>query len=643
MTEQNGTTTTDKRSSLLHDIDSFFQINDDALPEKDTLAKNETDVTEDTANYWPNADTSIWMRSCEHEVIDPIPGKVIGTVPKWLKGNLLRNGPGSLKVGEYTFNHLFDSSALLHRFEISDGNVTYQRRFVQTEVYKKNKAAQRIVITEFGTKAVPDPCKSIFQRVAAAFNPAEGLSDNSMISVYPFGDEYYTFTESPIIHRIDPETLETKGKVNVSDYVNIVHHTSHPHVMNDGTVYNVGLGVTSRGPVYNIVCFSPGQITIDEDGEEKELSMFDQATIVGRVPSRWFLNPSYMHTFGITENYFIIIEQPLAVSLLSMIACKIKQEAMIACLKWHENENTLIHVVSKETGLVERTFTAETFFYLHIINQYETRDRDYVVLDVCCYRDAKVLECMYIETMKNIHKNPDYAHMFRGRPLRFVLPMKRPSDDVPVEHNLINVKSVYQSIEIFDGLENELETDDKREANFEFIEGRDSKEATDVDEANQIRKDRSKNLLRRKATAHRLADGNVFVKPELLCDLGCETPRINYDSHLGMEYRYFYAISSDVDIANPGTLIKVDTVTKSRKTWYEKNVYPSEPIFVSDPHGKKEDDGVVLSALVWGQDRETEVGLLILDAETFTEIARVTFDTPGPVPKCLHGWFTLHK
>lgn len=34
-----------------------------------------------------------------------------------------------------------------------------------------------------------------------------------MISVYPFCDEYYTFTESAVIHRIDPKTLETTGKV----------------------------------------------------------------------------------------------------------------------------------------------------------------------------------------------------------------------------------------------------------------------------------------------------------------------------------------------------------------------------------------------------------------------------------------------
>ena len=112
---------------------------------------------------------------------------------------------------------------------------------MQTDVYKNNQEAKRIVVTEFGTKAVPDPCQSIFQRfiikeqksfkknishkflfckfdsfvrVSSVFNPFGSLSDNSMISVYPFGDEYYTFTESPVVHRIDPKTLETKNKVN---------------------------------------------------------------------------------------------------------------------------------------------------------------------------------------------------------------------------------------------------------------------------------------------------------------------------------------------------------------------------------------------------------------------------------------------
>lgn len=44
--------------------------------------------------------------------------------------------------------------------------------------------------------------------------------------------------------------------------------------------------------------------------------------------------------------------------------------------------------------------------------------------------------------------------------------------------------------------------------------------------------------------------------------------------------------------------------------------------------------------MVWGREEKNKTGLLILDALTLKEIGRATFETDGPVPKCLHGWFT---
>ncbi|XP_025269761.1 carotenoid isomerooxygenase isoform X1 [Camponotus floridanus] len=597
--------------------------------------KNDVPV-DDTGNhdtyYYANCNSSLWTRNCQEEVIEPFQSsEITGSIPEWLTGTLLRNGPGNLKVGEYHYQHLFDSSALLHKFHIANGNVTYQRRFIQTEVYKRNMAAQRIVFTEFGTCTTPDPCQSIFQRIATVFKSNE-KSDNSMISVYPFGDEYYTFTETPVMHRIDPKTLETTGKVNISKYINIVNHTAHPHIMADGRVYNVGLSVTPFGPRYNVVCFYPNRVSTDDSGEKKELSMFDQATIVASAPSRWLLNPSYMHTFGITDNYFIIVEQPLAMSFIGMMTTHLKREPMINCFKWHENENTLIHIISRKTGQLIRTFVAETFFYFHIINQFETRDGEYVVLDICCYRDAKILEYMYIDALKNMHGDIDFARLTRARPLRFVLPMREVHPDTTSDCNLITIKTVHQSLQLFQDV---ISIDHK--TNLEIIDDADNMENSD--KSRYWRDERS--ALRKKSVAHFL-DGKIFVKPELLCDVGCEIPRINTDFHLGKEYRYFYAISSDMDIDNPGTLIKVDTFQKTKKMWQEKGIYPSEPIFVPNPNGKNEDDGVVVSSMIW-TEQENRVGLLILDAVTFTEIARVTFDTPGPVPKCLHGWFSLDK
>lgn len=61
-------------------------------------------------------------------------------------------------------------------------------------------AANRIVITSFGSSAVPDPCHTIFERISSIFQE-NTMNDNTSISIYPFGDEFYAFTEWPVIQR----------------------------------------------------------------------------------------------------------------------------------------------------------------------------------------------------------------------------------------------------------------------------------------------------------------------------------------------------------------------------------------------------------------------------------------------------------
>ena len=39
-----------------------------------------------------------------------------GTLPEWLTGTLLRNGPGAFETGATTVDHWFDGLAMVHRF-----------------------------------------------------------------------------------------------------------------------------------------------------------------------------------------------------------------------------------------------------------------------------------------------------------------------------------------------------------------------------------------------------------------------------------------------------------------------------------------------------------------------------------------------
>ena len=62
------------------------------------------------------------------------------------------------------------------------------------------------------------------------------------------------------------------------------------------------------------------------------------------------------------------------------------------------NFQTKFLVMCRKTGKLIAKFHSEPFFYLHIINQYEIDE--YLVIDICCYRDPYMIECMYVEAME---------------------------------------------------------------------------------------------------------------------------------------------------------------------------------------------------------------------------------------------------
>jgi hypothetical protein len=55
----------------------------------------------------------------------------------------------------------------------------------------------------------------------------------------------------------------------------------------------------------------------------------------------------------------------------------------------------------------------------------------------------------------------------------------------------------------------------------------------------------------------------------------------------------------------PNRLVKVDTGEREATVWEEDATYPSEPVFVPDPDGGAEDEGVVLSVVLEPDEEAT--------------------------------------
>ncbi|CDF36963.1 unnamed protein product [Chondrus crispus] len=125
------------------------------------------------------------------------------------------------------------------------------------------------------------------------------------------------------------------------------------------------------------------------------------------------------------------------------------------------------------------------------------------------------------------------------------------------------------------------------------------------------------------------------VTETLLNGSSLELPRI-HPSLLRKDYRFVYGVSNrDGDTSPFGAVAKVDVVSGERKVWTKDNCVAGEPIFVPDPQGTREDDGVLL-VVVLDSLKETSA-LVVLDAHQMTEVATAT--VPQAVPLGFHGKF----
>jgi len=62
-------------------------------------------------------------------------------------------------------------------------------------------------------------------------------------------------------------------------------------------------------------------------------------------------------------------------------------------------------------------------------------------------------------------------------------------------------------------------------------------------------------------------------------------------------------------------LLKIDILQHKVSRWYEQGCYPGEPIFVPQPKSEQEDEGVILSVVLDGN--QGDYFLLILDGHSF--------------------------
>jgi carotenoid cleavage dioxygenase-like enzyme len=328
--------------------------------------------------------------------VGPLRLPLQGEFPAWLNGALLRTGPAKFDVGSTTVNHWFDGLAMLHRFAIADGAVTYANRFLRSDSYCEAAVKGSLARGEFAT----DPCRTLFQRVASVFSPH--LTDNCNVNVDAFGGVPVALTETTLPVRFDAETLATLGHYQGNPEVGGMVSIAHPHHDAQRACrfsYVVAFGRRSHYRLF----------AIPDDGSPER--------VVAEMPVD---KPAYMHSFAMTERYLVLTEFPLVVDPLRLM---LEVAPFIRNYRWLPERGLRFHVFDKDSGALVASRAANAAFAFHHVNAHE--EGSDLLIDLITYDDAGIIDQLYLS-----HLRAGETVNATGRLTRCILPL---DDDEPVE------------------------------------------------------------------------------------------------------------------------------------------------------------------------------------------------------------------
>jgi carotenoid cleavage dioxygenase-like enzyme len=321
----------------------------------------------------------------EEIALDHLPIK--GSIPDWLSGSLLRNGPAKFEVGADTFRHWFEGFAMLHRFSFHLGRVSYANKFLQSTQYTASMREGALAFSSFAT----DPCKRVFRGAFTEMIP------NANVSINQVAGEFVAMTEHPLPVQFDPRTLETLGIVHYDDQLAGQHGSAHPHhdfAQRKSVNYVTEFGIVSQFKVYGI-----------PDGEHRR-------KLIGSYPVQ---EPAYIHSFGMSEHYIIMAEYPYRVNPLEIQPSK----PFIENYTWRPQEGAFFVVMDKQDGHIVGRYRAEAFFSFHHANAFEQDGN--LIVDLVAYPSPTPLQKdLYLDQLRT---RASGEHLAQAELRRYRIPL----------------------------------------------------------------------------------------------------------------------------------------------------------------------------------------------------------------------------
>ena len=303
--------------------------------------------------------------------------RIEGTVPEWIDGALIRNGPGKFEFGGERATHWFDGLAMLRRYGVSDGEVTYTNRFLRSDAYAA--ADEGYSAGEFASGGGPLRQAARWLRSLGPPRP----TDNANVHVVRVGDHHVAVTEAPRRIAFDPDTLDTRGEFrwrdDLPEHLTTAHFSVDP-IRNETIGYATTFG---RNPAYHLY-----RIPGDRPARDR----------IASVPAD---GPGYVHDCSVTESYVVLVETPLEIAVLRALLPW--NEGLLDMLRYDETRDARFIVVDRDTGRLVAEPRTSAFFTFHHVNAYEPGrgddDTTDLVVDLVTFPDDGIVEALSFDSL----------------------------------------------------------------------------------------------------------------------------------------------------------------------------------------------------------------------------------------------------
>jgi carotenoid cleavage dioxygenase-like enzyme len=271
-----------------------------------------------------------------------------GAIPDGLEGALYRVGADRQYPSGRTDDIFIDGEGQMHMFRFKDNQVDYVVKWVETERYKRQKAARRGLFGRYRNRyTIDESVKDVH------------LGTGNTTAMFHAG-HLYALKEDDLPYEIDPDTLETMGRVDFDGLISSQTFTAHPKV-DPITNELLAFGYQAKGDATKDFVF----YVFDEDRKIKT--------------EIWFEMPyaACVHDFAITDEWVVVPFFPLITDLDVV-------KAGGPYYQWHPEEHVHVALVPRY-GKAEdiRWFKGPAGSAGHMLNAH--RDGTKIHLDLCYY------------------------------------------------------------------------------------------------------------------------------------------------------------------------------------------------------------------------------------------------------------------